>query len=232
MASIWMPDAPPASPGAEDDEFDGNSGGVPPGWTEYDHGSSATVIEREWGLEVSRPTAGGDQQAGIYRAIPAGDFTITCRLGTTCLAVANYSVAALALFQDATSSTGDLHIFADRVSAIDEQVIVERWSAYNAWSAAIASSTLSSDADSTAYVFRIRRNGTTYTFEVSSDGMAFQRFYTTAALGYVPAHFGMVINNVNQGVTTYLTATHFRYIASDVGLNDQNNGQRITITPL
>ena len=234
-ATIWVPDNPPIVAGAGDDEFSDNSGGVPTGWTEVDHGSTATVVEREWGLEISRPTGGGDQIAGIYKAIPSGDFTITTKLGRNSLDYSNYAVASLTLFEDAATSTADMHILSVWISGgINARVLVERWSQYNTFNATLQARITNLETDGGFYYLRIRRNGTTYDFDVSSDGIAFQRTYTTGALGYVPAHMGITVNNTNQGVTVTARAMYFRYQSSDIGLNAPMNSAntRTTVRPL
>lgn len=234
MAAIYFPDAPPAVAGSEDDEFADNSAGVPSGWTEIDHGSTATVTERDWGLEISRPTGGGDQLAGIYKAIPAGDFSITAKLGSFGPGATNYLVSAIALFEAPLTSTADIHILTVwSSSAFANRVLIERWAAYNSFSATLAALITgeAGGADPSTNFVRIRRNGTTYEFDASTDGVCFQRGYTTAALGYVPTHFGLLFNNSNSGLTAAGTSCFFRYQASDVGLNAPALGQRINIYP-
>jgi hypothetical protein len=224
--TVWSPDAPPAVAGALDDEFDGASGGVPPGWTEVDHGGVQTVSEDEAGLKLEQATHAGDAHSGIYKAIPAGDFTIWTKASLSG-AFASSGVAGIALWQDATAAAGDL-VILDLIQASTETfVAVQSYTAYNVFSANLALLAVNVDVGITAVYLRVRRTGTTYAFEFSTDGIGWIRIFSTAALPIVPAHVGPDMSNANSGVTVSARFPFLRYVASDVGITGLVSGDRI-----
>lgn len=68
MPSVYFADLPPATAGAIDDEFDGNSGGVPNDWIEVDHNGKLAVTEDEQDLRFIQ---GGQQR--VHAGIVLGD---------------------------------------------------------------------------------------------------------------------------------------------------------------
>ena len=227
---IWMPDAPPASAGADDDEFaDAAGAGAPTGWTEVDHGTTTTVSEEEYGLKLLQATHAGDSIAGVYKAIPSGDFSIVTKVSLAGLAEANFMVGGLALFQDATSSTGDIITHTLHQDATATAINVESWTAYNAFGAAVQGAVYTVDAGPTHAYLRIRRTGTTYAFDFSSDGIVFQRLHS-GTLAFTPTHYGLVVNNVATGQDVAAIFPFFRYVASDVGIVGVMGGDRVGLT--
>lgn len=224
--SLWLPDAPPISAGAEDDEFDGNSAGVPPGWTEVDHGAHLVVDEDSVGLQLTQATHVGESVSGVYRAIPAGDFTIWTKVSLSSISLGTAAQGGLALWEDATNSAGDVVTLALASNATTR---VESRTAYNAAATLLDAEQWQDSILPSHMYLRIRRASTTYDFEVSYAGVGFHRHYTTAALGFVPTHFGPVLWNVATGVTVGARFPFFRYLASDVGLTGLPQGDRIQI---
>jgi hypothetical protein len=97
------------------------------------------------------------------------------------------------------------------------------WDTYSGTSQA-AEELLRSDYVQTYVYFRIRRTGTTYGFEASTDGLNWTRWYS-GTIPFTPTHFGPIHGRANQ-----LNATRFhffRYVASDVGLYGLARGRRI-----
>lgn len=224
----WDPDAAPSSAGADDDEFaDAAGAGVPSGWTEVDHGTHQTVSEEEYGLKLIQATHAGDSVSGIYKAIPAGDFTIVTKVSLSGLSEANFVVAGLGLFQDATSSTGDIATHTLHQDATATAINVETWTAYNAFGSSLQQVVWSVDGGPTHVYLRIRRTGTTYAFDFSTDGVAYQRLHS-GTLSFTPTHYGPVINNVASGADVMGVFSFFRYTASDVGITGVLGGNRIT----
>ena len=227
--TLYMPDAPPASAGADDDEFaDAAGAGVPSGWTEVDHGTTTTVSEEEYGLKLLQATHAGDSVAGVYKAIPAGDFSIVTKVQLSGLAEANFVVGGLALFQDATSATGDIATHTLHQDATATAINVETWTAYNAFGASVQQVIWSTDGGPTHVYLRIRRTGTTYAFDFSTDGVAFQRLHS-GTLSFTPAHYGLVVNNVASGQNVAAIFPFFRYVASDVGIVGVMGGDRVRV---
>lgn len=230
MGNIWLPDAPPASAGSEDDEFDGNGGaGVPTGWTEVDHSTVQTVSENEAGLVLYQATNASNSNTGIYKAIPAGDFTAWTKVGVsgiTSLSVAHQ--AGFALWEDATNSAGDVYLFMLHIYQNDgNSALLQRWTSHAAFGSSVVRRFIQGDQPNGIYL-RIRRSTTTYAFDIGSDGIGWHRIHS-GALAFVPTHFGPVMANFATGADVRAHFKFFRYVASDVGVDGRVGGDRITV---
>jgi hypothetical protein len=219
--SYWEPLAAPASGTVYDDEFSDSSfdTGL---WTEFDPDGIQTVDEQPYGLRLVQSSTAGDDLTGIYQSIPAGDFTIVARVSGLGL-LANFIHAGLALWDDATSSAAGLYVAAMSHDTAGIDWVVQRWNHYQSWN-----NTLATVAGTNApqCFIRIRRNGTTYNFDFSSDGIGWMRISSTT-LVFTPNEFGLFINNNNQGVNIAGIFQFFRYRSSDVGLTGNLDGRRI-----
>lgn len=224
--SIWQPDAPPPSAGAQDDEFRDNSGGLPGGWTESDFAGTSAPIEDAQGLKLTQ-TSASNQISGIYKAIPAGDFTIWTRVSVGAPAVTNNMHGGIGLWEDATNSTGDIISFVLDTRSTGINIGLERFSQYNAFlSSLISLQQLSPGAGPTSFYLRIRRAGTTYSFDVSRGGVGWVQVYSST-LAFTPTHFGLIVNNNGTGLSGEARFSYFRYVASDVGMAGLAEGDRV-----
>lgn len=227
MPTLWRPDAPPASAGSEDDEFADASGGVPSGWTEVDHGTDLTVGEDEAGLSLTQTSTAGFHVAGVYKAIPAGDFTIWTKVALSTLATPAGSVSTgLALYEDATSSSGDIYTIHLVNDSAASYIQIIRWNAYNSLNSAPVTNVIAVDLWPTHLYLRVRRTSTTYAWDYSTDGIGWQRVLS-GSLAITPAHFGPFVNNQNTTATVTARSQFFRYVASDVGTTGKVGGDRI-----
>lgn len=217
--SIWCPDAPPAVAGADDDEFADASGGLPAGWTEFDPDVIQTVGEDEQGLTLLQATHGGDNMTGIYKAIPAGNFTIAAKVGT--LGVPSYAAAGMALWENAAGNNG---IYTIELRYGASGVYVIRWT--NKTTKAVELWPGGENVLTDVYM-RIRRNGTTYYFDVSVLGIGWVQMYTTGSLAFVPSHYGLYINNSGTFNNLVGRFGFFRYKNSDVGITGLLEGDRV-----
>lgn len=219
LKNFWNPDAPPASPHANDDEFLDGSGGVPGGWTETDHGSKLTVVEDATYKHVALTHTGGagtHNIAGIYKSVPAGDFTIWTKCSM--FAIGDNVDVGLALFEDATSTTGDINTFGIRRAA-PNAIQRNTWAAYNA----TPTNNFGESLILTTVYLRIRRNGTTYYFDFSNDGLGWKQGSFSGSFA-VPTHMGLFVQN-NGSNTVKGTFEFYRFLASDVGINGVMAGQ-------
>lgn len=225
---FWEPMAPPASAGSEDDEFSTPGAGVPSGWTEIDHGTNTTVAVEDYGLVLTQTTHAGASWAGIYKSIPAGDFTIWTKVFLQDhRAVANMFVG-LALFEDATSATADIDIISLITSGTTfGQVQHDRYAAYNGAVTTTRGTLNVGPSLIDGVYFRLRRTGTTYAADWSTNGLTWVNLTNGVALGYTATHFGLVINNGNTGSTMSTIHSFFRYVASDVGRSGVVGGARL-----
>ncbi len=204
--TVWSPDAPPVAPSDLDDEFDDASFDAVL-WTEFDPGGLLAVSENETGLILDGATQAGDDLCGIYQPIPAVDFSITAKLALVAPEV-NFSAVALALWDDATNPAEDLYTWQLTYRAADQVLDVIRWTNYTTFGAGLWSRPVA--ILGTHRYLRIRRIAGTYYFDWSSDGLGWHLVYS-GALVFVPNHFGIIINNVNSGITIRGIATFFRY---------------------
>lgn len=205
--TVWSPDAPPAAPSAFDDEFDDASfdTGL---WTEFDPSAVLTVSEQEPGLILDSITQAGDDICGVYQPVPPGNFSITTKIALSALR-ADFAVAGLALWDDATDPAQDLYTWQLTYRAADQVLDVILWTNYTTFGAGIVS--IADLTISTHLYLRIRRIGATYYFDWSLDGLGWQQIHS-GGLVFDPDHFGIILNNVATGITIRAIATFFRFI--------------------
>lgn len=231
MPSIWIPDAPPGSAGPVDDEFaDAAGAGAPTGWTEVDHDTLITISENEEGLAITHATNAGNSVGGVYRAIAAAPFTYWTKVSLSGLGLTNTIQAGLALFEDATNANGDIATIMLRCNATAVDVCYQVWSSRTTASST-TSRVISVDVAPTHLYLRARLTSTTYAFDFSSDGIAWQRIQSGVhGLANAPTHVGLVIDNNASAADAVATFAFFRSLASDVGTTGLVGGDRITVT--
>ena len=218
---IWTPDYPPASAGALDDEFADVSGGLPGGWTEYDHGTLLTPVEGSEGFRMQMAAGTVNFLAGAYKSDPGGDITVWTKVSLSATRV--NSRVGLAWFQDAASSTGDLHAVVMAYDTTSMYVITSTYTGYNTGVTNVI--TLTDVQGGSGLYFRTRRTGTTYTFEWSSDGVGWM-VLSSGAIAFVPLHVGLIASS-NGSAAGVAVSKFFRSVASDVGVGGLVGGQRI-----
>lgn len=231
MPSIWLPDCPPITAGADDDEFSNSS--LAAMWTEVDHGSHLTVSEDDAGLKLLQSSHAGDSISGIYHAFRAGNGSYWTKVSLGGLPSAGNYGGGIALWADPTSSTADIVTlgFVQQGAARGE-VQVTNWTAYNAFSSSPARFEYSVDVGPTALYLRVRRASTTYEFDVSSDGLAWDRIYSTGSLFITPSHIGPMLFNGGTGAVGTARFPFWRYVGSDVGMDGLVKGDRVAVTAL
>lgn len=232
MATVWIADAPPTLAGSLDDEFADASGGLPSGWSESDHGSNTTVSEDEHGLIITQATHAGSTIAGVYKTRPVDqDFTVWSKLCMTGISDTSSLMVGLAMWEDAANSAGDLRIFSLTSASNDFRMEIESWTSYTTFASEQAVATTSLEIHPSHIYMRIRytHSTTTYSFDYSTNGIGWQQLYSTAALGIVPLHIGIFVNNVASGVDMAVRVPFFRSVASDVGLTGRVDGKAETL---
>lgn len=192
----YYPDAVPVSPNANDDEFDDNSiGGA---WAEWDPGSCVTLAEDDRGLSIvhSAVTALG----GIYRDLPAGDFSIVIKPTLTC-ATAAVKQIGLVWMQDATDSGGDVEGPFIQYNAATSSAKHETWSAYNFETGDLGQTM----DDIQPRYLRIRKAGSTYSSDFSLDGVGWFNINSGAlAMSGTPLHVGVAMRADSGGATGHV----------------------------
>ena len=224
---LWQPDFPPASPTNYDDEFD-NSLLDTALWSEFDVSTLLTVSEDAAGLKMLQTANAGDDVTGIYQAIPAGDFSIATKISASAEDENHYHIG-LALWEDATTTIDGIYHFALHYEAIaSTEITVIQWTDHDTFASTLYDGPEAGDHATMQYL-RLRRNGTTYYFEVSADGVGWLEVWS-GTLAWVPAHFGIALNqNGVSNLDLAARAHFFRYVGSDVGNGGLMEGQRIVM---
>ena len=219
---IWMPDAPPSSASAYDDEFNDSSFNSSL-WTDFDQPGNMTISESAHGLSMVQTPASGNNNAGIWQAIPSGDWAIW-----TCVSLlhtgANYGVAGIMLGQDLSANPSTSDLITHQITSQGPGLYTQRWNAYNSWNANLENSTI---VTNTMYL-RVRKASSTYSFDYSMNGIAWWQLYSSASLPFTPAQFGVFVNNAeSSGSTLRAVFRFFRYVAGTPAVTDVMEGNRV-----
>jgi len=230
LAQTWNPMAIQASPNAYDDEFADASGGIPAGWTEFDPNSVLTVAENTNGLLFTQTTRTGQNNVGIYKALPGGDFSIITRMGLPGIEASGW-YGGIALWEDATNTTKKL--LTTYVNSSGIRVLsagAYEWTNSTTASVSKVSLTQVNASSGTGLFMRLRRNGTNYYLDYSMDGYVWRSVNaadTAFTLSFTPTHMGLHTNNAATGTTKYAIADFFRRVGSDVTLIGRLDGRRV-----
>lgn len=224
MANIWLPDYPPASASAYDDEF---SDGSLSGWTEFDPDSILTVSEGDAGLKLTT-TGATWGYANVYKAIPAAsDFAIWTKVGVHALAV-QYFDAGLFIAQDlsANPTTADFISINWRYGDSALKIFAGYWSAYNTGVITPIASATDAVIPTDLYL-RLRWINSSHTTiaDYSTDGVGWQQLYSNTSLTS-PAYFGVGMSNYT-GATRSADFAFFRCVVATPALTDVMSGRRI-----
>jgi hypothetical protein len=163
----WDPDAPPLNPSAYDDEF--NDEVLDPSWS---------IISTGVTSEINKYFMFGSGDNYIYKTLPGGDFTIWTKLSLSGYPqLLSHSQGILAV-QAGTGTIVDLGLttVATNTMRIDVNV-------YNSWGSWNSNPIMYNILMINDIYFSIRRTGTTLEFWVSTDGLTYNRFYSTTDPG-------------------------------------------------
>lgn len=189
LPRMFWPDAPPTTAGASDDEFNDNS--VAGAWTEFDPGSDVTVSEDSHGLLLVNTNTGSVSWGGVYKALPGGDFSITTKMSLVASAASEQMSAGILIGQDLSSGTDDdLETLELQLNGSGVNARVITWSAYNAFNSVVKSLPW---YQIEAYL-RVRRASTTYSFDISPNGVAWAQLKTGSLDISTPVHIGLAIS--------------------------------------
>jgi beta-xylosidase len=213
--AIWDVDATPASPGALDDEFsDGSIGAL---WTEHDPYSKQSGNEAGGELALSQNTQTSGYLTGYYQTLPGGDFTIVAKVKLNVdgddVGTGACAQAGLALWEDASANNkrallAGLYV-ADGVATVGWSV----WSGSNAVELGYVVSEPIEVSAGTYLYLRLRRSGSAYTFDYSTDGQQWTSYTLTGYVEFTPGHVGVGIQNNSTGTTVTGSFSFFRYRA-------------------
>lgn len=184
--SIWMPDAPPASPSAYDDEFDDSSfdTGL---WSAYDQGDDLNVGEDVRGLVLT--SDGGATIAGVYQAVPASaGWSIIAKISS--YGPQTYTVITGLMLLESVSNlnTTNMAIWGQTVGGQRYGWAYYTANDYNQNGQAEAHS--DKDQPISTYYFRIRAVSTTWYLDFSLDGVGWMQ-KAAQARPWTPTGFGI-----------------------------------------
>lgn len=208
----WDVNSAPANPSAYDDEF--NDASVAGLWTEFDSGAIQTVSEAGTDLSLSQASQADGTLTGERQTLPAGDFTIVCRVKLDANSVSGTGKAfqaGLVLWEDASGDDDKALILgpgANGVGSFNYSGFgVEFLTGHN--DLAGYPTLFSSFTASTFYYLRLRRSGTAYYGDFGTDG----KTWTTIGIvpGFTPTHFGIGMYNENTGASKQADFDFFRY---------------------
>jgi hypothetical protein len=166
--SVPHPDNVPASPHADDQEFNATTSSLPSGWSWVNQGTSTYAEANGAGVIAGQIITGTYDWRGLVRNVPAGaSWSATQKvigIGTGA-AVTGYT-ASVMLRQ---SSDGKMLVLS---RYRDGNVYLERWTSATAFSAVVTSPLIAtSNGSVNVTYFRIRKNSaTSWDFLVSPDG--------------------------------------------------------------
>lgn len=221
----WDVDAPPASPHASDDEFDGAVSGS---WTDYDHGSVMTYAASSYGKGVRMVHAQATQSlAGLLRAAPVGDFSMVTHVRASS-APANRIVALLLAEGTASSSKIYAWLISGAAAGSDATLQLHYSTAYNTFSSSIFSYQIGGVGLAMGAFLRVRRISTTYYFDFSMDGKSWYRYNTNSlsnlsALNYIG--IGGATNDAGAG--DLITTFDFFRVSTNIDLDTPVHGQLV-----
>jgi hypothetical protein len=191
-ARVWPglynnPDAPPTSPSAYDDEFDGTMAA----WTWLNQGSSTDNITNSWvSLAVPSNAGGSVNVRGLYRSAPSPTYTFAAKMSFIGV-LGNYIASGLMLRE---SSSGKLITFGPGYRG-PQEIDVGYWNSATSFN----SLPLSGYAQSfMPMYFRITNDNTNFIFQISREAIA---WVTVATLGK-NAFFAGAADGVGFGVYT------------------------------
>ena len=216
--SIWLPDAPPASPSIYDDEF--TAGSLDPKWVEFDPGAGMVpTIDTVKKMVVLTDAAGSSFVAGIVQSLPAGELAIYTRWFAS--AGEGSPSPAFILPADLTSGSA---VFTCYAGVYRSGTSTPGIAAYAHTNYTGTAGTLKGNAGmgmNPAFM-RLRLPGDgNFSVDASPDGVGWHHVFTNT-LGVSPAYFGLGMWTAS-GVPAAVRYPFFRVItgagASAFGAN-------------
>lgn len=224
--NLWNPLLPPATVNANDDEFNDRS--LSTNWTEFDPNNRMTVQELKYGLAITKVGIATPDLTGIYKTLPAGDFTMFTRC--TVLGPSNgiYNYCGLTLWENPGDTTKKIASWGvQRYNSNSILTNCFEWTNYALVSSTKITFTPVNISDT--FYFRFRRNGTNYYAEVSTDGIGWSSGNAYAALtfSFTPTAMGLHVNSYGVTSGEKFQFDFFRYLGSDVGFTGILEGDRM-----
>ncbi len=226
--ATYLPDLRPTSPHADNDEF--NDGSVSGSWTTWDFATLQSEAEGANGLELTQTGNGTVRWSGKYKAVPNSEFAVIMKVALNAESSSTGGAVAIAVFQDATSSTGDFRtIELDIALNTTSTAIVSRtFAAYN--NGTPSASTTSPAVPATAVYLRVRCNGTSMKTDYSSDGHNW-KMHSSVTLGFTPAQVGPAVLGIDNAIPYTATFRFYRVFsgAGSAAFNASSIGRNVNL---
>lgn len=225
--SLWLPDAPPETPSAFDDEFDDAAFDAVL-WTDWDPSNVQAITEPEWGLDLGHINHPAHAWAGIFQPRPPGVMSLYTRVAVSTVQAGSIW-AAIIVGQDLLANPATSAFFALSLErgAAGCRVSSSTWTSHLAlalmhhWTATVY-------LETAAYL-RIRFTDGGASSEWSLDGMSWIHLGFTP-WPWPPQQIGLAANNRASGFDIRSVFSFFRY-QDNFDWPGWLYGDRITIGP-
>lgn len=199
-------DWPPSSANAMDDEFASGSSVNLSLWTWLQQGTATAAVKNSC-LNLAVPTNSGDTPRMLYQTLPTAPWTFLAKVAVSVSATSNYFETGLGLYD---SANGKVQTFGP---AWDGSAHMSSWVGSLTTGLAWANETVWTflgNCTGWAYL-QLACVGTTITFSVSYDGVAFTTIYSGSLTANLtsPSKVGLIFNN-NGSRTGNLVCDFFR----------------------
>jgi len=197
----WLtfhPDAPPSSPNAMDDEFDGTS--LDPKWTWRNQGTATVTFSKGALIITDSPNVGHCRI--LEQSLPSPPYEFTLKVGLSAQPL-NYAIAGFSLFESASSKLITYHINAN--SSTKFSINVTRFNSVSSYNSDIYVGPTLGDRPTLVYM-RVSYDGSNINYLISPDGVSFYKLASSTGSGNgflisAPDKIGIVINNTNNQQT-------------------------------
>lgn len=192
-------DEPPGSPDAFDDEFDDAS---ITGWTAVAAGTAPTWTEDDYGLHLNAAAEAGHNWKTQLKAIPSSDWTVATKLRPGTGISADFVRAGGLCLTDGTATSNNVLLISrawNQAGIGDWSHGVTRLTNFTTFSSSAADFMRQAAHPAIPVYYRITKSSTTFTFQVSNDGIQWVTAYsaTAATFGFTPTHIGPIACPLN-----------------------------------
>lgn len=221
--TIWMPEAPPASPSAYDDEFDNATydSGL---WTEFDVPDTMTPNEAEYGFYMTGGTTNNFH--GIIQEVPDQDFVIYTNVSWLNNADLDMYAGLLVLQNASNPSTTDLYGFGQyRGGGMGFRGL--RATQYNASPTEVWTRLSNPGGHEPGYWMRFRQVGSDWDFGYSLDGKHWYDFDNGHTEDFTVDAVGLFSRKNNTSDTTNKAVFSFFRYSTNAAVTDIMYGDRV-----